>query len=1003
MRNKIFLKLLAFTLGIYSVHSQNDTFYWLDDELGLPQNSVKSIVPDKYGFLWLTTENGLVRYDGQEFKTFNSENNNFSNNRFFYIAGNKESDSLFSSNDGFSELILIQKGKPKKINAKFAYKSPIFVDGLYGLFYAHCIPNVFLDYGKRPVRYYRKDGRFFLVNNNSVSFHTKYGKALWENKLYFENANQLFLLNDNLAYIDKKGIYWECTEEGIKTRQDIATKIPKTAAYFWNASTQQTFVVGNSKIFTLRKTKEGKLNLQLLYYGKDIDTKNVSSFYYDEENYILYCGSPTDGLGKFEVKRFKSYKPNMTNSTSSQIFYSVNELEPNVVITAAGYLIRKDEIIKKYVFTDDRSKIIFDQNKNLWFTNYRSIYCYSAASNYKVNTKVLDTEDDCTALFFDDDTQTMFATVDDRYSNNSVLLTKSTNATFQKKRTIPSRVVQIRRWDKNALILCTNSGLFRYNLQTEKLYKIRNSENLPVRNAVVISPNEVWFFCYGKGFRLLKDNQIYKFPLDDSQSLLTAHTFVLDKYGNFWIPSNKGLFRVLRKDLLDYAAGKKRSVSYFLFKKDSGFYTNEFNGGGFPNSLTTQDGWIWLPSLNGIVSFNPADLQARKSEENIYIEEATVDEKQIVIDGKLYLPRNFERVVIDITTPYFGLRENLILEAQLEESKADLWTRVDANGKISFTKLDPGKHTLIIRKRLTSDSEYQYQKLEIVVEEAFYDTALFQILLAVAILGSLFGIYFVRVIYVRKRNEVLELKIAEKTSKLTDIISSLRETTNTLNEQTKGNKKIIQYITHDLKSPLRFMAMLSRDLMQETPKDPDQLKENLLAIYQSSNQMYGFVENLLDYSKINLSKIENKEHIYVFDLIQSKVNLFNPIALNQKTKIYNHVSKNFTVNGNAILLRIIIHNLLDNALKYSRGKTILFSATTNEVVTVLSIIDTGTGMKTEILQYYRTLIKDYTTRNETLGSGLGLRIVIELMTLLEGKIELSSTQHGTSISLIFTN
>ncbi|WP_094486272.1 two-component regulator propeller domain-containing protein [Flavobacterium aurantiibacter] len=89
MKHNIRIIQLAILLLSANVSAQLDSFTWLDDEAGLPQNSIKSIVPDKYGFLWLTTENGLVRYDGQEFKTFNSENQNFLNNRFLYIAGKK--------------------------------------------------------------------------------------------------------------------------------------------------------------------------------------------------------------------------------------------------------------------------------------------------------------------------------------------------------------------------------------------------------------------------------------------------------------------------------------------------------------------------------------------------------------------------------------------------------------------------------------------------------------------------------------------------------------------------------------------------------------------------------------------------------------------------------------------------------------------------------------------------------------------------------------------------
>lgn len=91
---KIFLTF--FLLKIKINHSQNSQFrvWYSADTEHLPQNSVKSIAPDKYGFVWMTTENGLVRFDGKNFKIFNSNNINTLSNRFLYLYGSIEKDSL---------------------------------------------------------------------------------------------------------------------------------------------------------------------------------------------------------------------------------------------------------------------------------------------------------------------------------------------------------------------------------------------------------------------------------------------------------------------------------------------------------------------------------------------------------------------------------------------------------------------------------------------------------------------------------------------------------------------------------------------------------------------------------------------------------------------------------------------------------------------------------------------------------------------------------------------
>ena len=74
------------------------------DENGLPQNSVKSIIQDKDGFIWLTTEDGLVRYDGQRFFTFDNSVVPIRSNRMgsFYPANNvqdKYSNAFFALSD----------------------------------------------------------------------------------------------------------------------------------------------------------------------------------------------------------------------------------------------------------------------------------------------------------------------------------------------------------------------------------------------------------------------------------------------------------------------------------------------------------------------------------------------------------------------------------------------------------------------------------------------------------------------------------------------------------------------------------------------------------------------------------------------------------------------------------------------------------------------------------------------------------------------------------------
>src|ERR1044072_7107469 len=87
-RLKIFFLLLFLVLEGNLAYAQKLSFEYLTVKDGLPQNTVQGIVKDKYGFMWFGTWNGLCRYDGYNFKVYNSvpgDTTSIANNRIHYI------------------------------------------------------------------------------------------------------------------------------------------------------------------------------------------------------------------------------------------------------------------------------------------------------------------------------------------------------------------------------------------------------------------------------------------------------------------------------------------------------------------------------------------------------------------------------------------------------------------------------------------------------------------------------------------------------------------------------------------------------------------------------------------------------------------------------------------------------------------------------------------------------------------------------------------------------
>jgi len=94
------MKLLYFIslLFFLCIHGQSYPTQWYNMDNGLPQNSIKDIVKDKYGFIWLSLEDRVLRYDGSnsvEYKYFKLKNLSFGD--YFRLFKKKENDEHMNS------------------------------------------------------------------------------------------------------------------------------------------------------------------------------------------------------------------------------------------------------------------------------------------------------------------------------------------------------------------------------------------------------------------------------------------------------------------------------------------------------------------------------------------------------------------------------------------------------------------------------------------------------------------------------------------------------------------------------------------------------------------------------------------------------------------------------------------------------------------------------------------------------------------------------------------
>ncbi|MTH15613.1 ATP-binding protein [Flavobacterium sp. LC2016-01] len=987
--------LLLF-IAVKGFCQENYAFRWYTaDNNELPQSSIKAIVADKYNFIWMTTENGIVRYDGNVFTAFNSSNTSLEQSRFTDIFGSIQKDSLTAYNQGKKELALIN-GRKVKIIKKKGEALNIDRNGQHFFFHDGLPSYVTIDQSE-PYYIRLSNGNIFFVDSKTIELCDAKMKSIY--KIAYENSNvfNFFATTNTLYYLNEDGKYDSFSESGKSSGSLDPSVFTAKRKLFWNITTHQIFFSVKNKVYFLKEHNK-QLSAKLIIEFKEFEKSNIISIYYDQINRKIYLGSSTDGLCIINFPVFKSVKK---DSKNAEVYYAGHALSDSTIITPEGFIFSNKRVIDsipfpKTVFLDEKITLALDNDKNIWIARLYNVLCYLKNTNYKKYV-VYKFNQNPKTIFKDQDNTIWVSLGEDEFNNAKLYCIK--NGKISLVAVLKNRITFIAQYDQDILYFGTEKGLFRFNKSSRKLYYIKNSERINIRSIYIDSQKKIWLTTYEKSFFLYDGKRFSSFPKDEDNYLNSAHCIVEDKKGFFWIPTNKGLFQVLRKTLIKYNKNKSGAIYYHQYNKSDGFLTNEFNGGCQPSSNLLKNDNIVLPSINGFVFFNPYKVVPLLPGRDLYIDKVIVDQKVIHSSDTIILPNNFQRVSILIAYPYYGNPENLHIEAKLEKTPNSRWERIKNERSISFTSLPPGEYKLTLRSLSDFDSEYVYKRILLKVPAKFYQTLWFAILGYVLLIAFVISLWYVRLYYIKRKSIKLQEVIDVKTKKLAATVKKLQKTKSNLKQEIKQQETLVKSISHDIKSPLKFLTnsishLFESEIIQDDPK----LKKHVGTIRMSTTQLYEYVENLIKYSSIFIEGKKLEDHSYsLYDLIEEKFDIFEKIAEAENIQMVNSVDPNLQIRTNKKALSIIVHNLVDNALKNApNGRVELFSGIKNNTL-LLTIIDNGKGMSPELIKYYLDFYKNPIVKNYHLG----LHMIIELLLIIEGNINITSeVNQGTAIEII---
>ncbi|KXH81119.1 sensor histidine kinase [Chryseobacterium kwangjuense] len=1002
MHPKIFTVFLLLFFSFFQGQTYSTELYNTDN--GLPQNSVKDIIKDRYGFIWLTTENGIVRYDGTNFSVY--KNFPLNSQRFTYFYGSIEKDSIFSAG-GYGDKILLH-GKYPRVIKSFKKDQNIIAVQNHKDYFLYC-SNYNYDVSRNLNLYMTfQKGRYFITKNEIL--YQPYGSGpdqhLKNNPI--RNIPRIFAIGERLFRIDdptKKVIQ---IEEGKITEAFTAPLLTDTESkIFWSKINGQVFILNRNCFYTCfyegRQLKVKKL-IQLKHFKED----NLVSVYFDPSYKKLYLGSSTKGLQIISISDFISSKRDPLKF--SNVFYSTIPYSDSSVITPSGEIYDRNGYMDSKHFRNHTQFFVdYDHQRNIMVRNEKELKIYQKKNVY---TSFVPAFTEGIIKDFMYDSQRYYALTAEvkkssrtEFSGRLIIFKGLSFREVEKKFFFDREVTKLIRKDHDHLLVGSIKGLYKVSLRSDKISKITTGDHLSIRNMVKSKDGHIWITTLGKGFYLLKNDSLIKMPLDSNQNLLSAHTLLEDGKGFFWIPTNNGLYKVHENQLLKYSKDRKHPVDYYRFSKESGFDTNEFNGGGNISGNQLKSGEFVLPSLDGLVFFDPMKVRAYYPG-NIYLERAEIDDRELRFKDHLYATQESAQIEIFIDVPYYGNTDNIVMYAKMDGTPNSRWEPIGKNRKFSVFNPGYGKHVLMVKMLVSDRGQYIYKKINIIIPPYFYQTFWFKTLVFLGILLLVYLLVKWRIRFLTRKNQELEKIISLRTKSLSDTVENLETTKTQLRKEIELQKKLIGTITHDITTPIKFITLITGEVIEKKEFDTQRTEKIFNSIYKSSHQLYNFTMTLKEYADIYYQHRSDKSKLYsLYKLVEEKKVLFHAIAENNGTTIINHVSPEIQTWISKNILAAIIHNLLDNSVKFTKNGSITINSSLEKDFITLTLKDTGIGMDDQKIEYYTQLQNNIEHEKLLLQKyGMGLHLVLQLLQMIESKIIFEKNPlQGTSFTLILKN
>ena len=536
----------------------------------------------------------------------------------------------------------------------------------------------------------------------------------------------------------------------------------------------------------------------------------------------------------------------------------------------------------------------------------------------------------------------------------------------------------------NLWIATQGKGLFRYSPQKNKEWEKYGLEkgfnSLTVNHLCINKDNEIWA-ATSEGLYLynpLKDIFTYQ-PLRLPNECINA---ILEGEDCLWLTTAKGLVK--------YTPATQETQ---IFTKSDGLQSEAFI---MASALKTRNGEFYIGSINGFNTFYPHQLKLNTQKPNVVLTSLEIFNQKIDTQKDGTLPEAIDH----LKEIHLSYKDNVITlnyaalsyctpqknqYAYMLEGFDKGWNYVGSQHSTTYTNLPAGTYTFRV-KASNNDNIWNEEgtSIRIIVHPPFYLSLPFKIgyvLLFLLALGLLLR-------YVIRRSE-------KKHAKAIDELNSKKEI-----EIHEAKINFFTMIAHEIRTPVSLIIGPLEKIMQST-HIPTNERQELEIIDRNSQRLLYLVNQLLDFRKVEQKEIRMKfSSQSIKELMQAVCERFSPtLQQNGVSFSVTYPDEHFHADVDKEALTKVLSNLLTNANKYTQSRIeVRFQEHPEKQTFSIEVKDNGKGMNEEEL---KKIFKPFYQASENKpGTGIGLSIVKGIVEAHHGQIKVTSQQgHGSSFMI----